>query len=182
WVFGKQAGAMATLKLGLLLCLAAFFAWLCGLIAKPGKPWWRFAILWLVFVAICVWTFPSERSVEQSETDGEWVSFSSAKLDSLQNEGIAVWVNGAADWCITCKMNEAAVFESEEIIKAFAEIPVVKMRANYTVPNDEAAKLFAKYGRSGVPFDLLLTSSRKPVLLSELLTANEVLEALGSAY
>jgi len=191
WIFGKQTGATASLRMGLLLCLAVFFAWLCGLIAKPGKPWWRFAVLWLVFAAMYAfswnqWIDPLVQnragSAETNFKDVEWLPFSIAKLDSLQNEGIAVWVNGMADWCITCKVNEKNVFENEKIKAAFAKTNVVKMQADYTKPNYEALKFFEAHGRGGVPFDLLLTSSREAILMPEFLTADLVAEALEKAY
>jgi len=191
WIFGKQTGATASLGVCLLLCLAGFFAWLCGLIAKPGQPWWRFAVLWLIFAAICVfswnqWIGPIVQSKvnsgEESFENSEWLPFSNKKLDSLQNEGIAVWVNGMADWCITCKINEKNVFESTKIKEIFAKTNVVKMQADYTKPNYEALKFFEAHGRGGVPFDLLLTSSREAILLPELLTTDLVAEALERAY
>ena len=184
WIFAKQTGAAAALTLGLLLCLAAFFAWLSGLIANPGKPWWRFALLWFVFIALCAlswrqWIAQVPSEFAEMSIGAEWVPFSSKKLDSLQSEGIAVWVNGTADWCITCKVNEKAVFENERVKEAFAAIPIIKMQADYTKPNSEALKFFETYGRSAVPFDLLLTSQREPVLLPEILTADMVIEALS---
>jgi len=190
WIFGKQTDSGATFKLGVLLCAGAFFAWLSGLIAKPGKPWWRFILLWFVFAIMYVflwsnWISPQIRETDLNEVsgkDGEWVVFSEERLDSLQREGYAVWINGTADWCITCKMNEKTAFEDEKVKETFEEIPVVKMRANYTNSNPEALKFFQLYGRSGVPFDLLLTAQQEPILLPEILTANTVIETLWRAY
>jgi thiol:disulfide interchange protein len=79
-------------------------------------------------------------------------------------------------------MNEKTAFESEKVKEAFDRIPVIKMRADYTNPNNEALKFFEFHGRSGVPFDLLLTAQKEPVLLSEILTADAVVEALEKAY
>jgi len=189
WLFGRQAGTENSFRLIALLCLAGFFAWLSGLIAKPGKSWRSFALLWLVFAAICVfswklWISPEihEASAEAGSEKSEWIPFSMEKLDSLQGEGVAVWVNGTADWCITCKVNEKNAFESEKAKKAFAEIPVVKMRADYTNPNREALKFFELHGRSAVPFDLLLTSYGEAILMPELFSADAVVEALERAY
>jgi len=181
WIFAKQAGLESSAKLGILLCVACFFAWLSGLIAKPGKPFRRFALLWLVFIIIYVfswnlWFHPQKSNL--CVADEEWVQFSTRKLDSLQSEGLAVWVNGSADWCATCKMNEI-VFEREAIKKAFKEKTIVKMRADYTNSNEEALKFFESYGRSAVPFDLLITSQGKEILMSEILTEDAVIEALG---
>jgi len=178
WVFARETGIECSAKLGVFMCIACFFAWLSGLIAKPGKPWPRFAILWLIFVIIYIfswnlWIHPQINN----NSDEHWISFSQKKLDSLQNKGLAVWVNGSADWCITCKVNEK-VFESKSIRKIFEEKGIVKMRADYTNSNDEALKFFEFYGRSAVPFDLFITSQGKEILMSEILTEDAVIEAL----
>jgi len=188
WIFYKQTGVESSMRLGLLLCVAGFFAWLSGIFAKPGKPWLRFAILWLVFVLIYVfswklWINPQIRNMSLEETiyeNSEWILFSQKKLDSLQSVGIAVWVNGAAEWCITCKMNEKVVFENEKVKELFEKKGIVKMRADYTNSNYEALMFFEKYGRGGVPFDLFLNSHGKTILLPELLTVDDVIEALIS--
>ena len=188
WIFYRQTGPESALRLGLLLCAAGFFAWLSGILAKPGKPWLRFVLLWLVFILIYVfswklWIDPQIRDMSSEEIafeNPEWVLFSQKKLDSLQSLGVAVWVNGAAEWCITCKMNEKVVFENEKVKELFEKKGIVKMRADYTNSNYEALMFFEKYGRGGVPFDLFLNSHGKTILLPELLTVDDVIEALIS--
>jgi len=177
WIFAHETGIESSAKLGVFLCIACFFAWLSGLIAKPGKPWRHFAILWLVFIIIYIFSWNLWINPQTNNSNEQWIPFSIKKLDSLQNEGLAIWVNGAADWCITCKVNEK-VFESEAIKKSFEEKSIVKMRADYTSPNEEALKFFELYGRSAVPFDLLITSYGKTILMNEILTEGAVIEAL----
>jgi len=185
WIFYRQAGTDTSIKLSVFLGLATLFSWLSGMLARPGKPWWRFCSLWLVFVLIYalswnLWIKPqSYDSAKHIDERSEWIPFSTEKLDSLQGEGIAVWVNGTADWCITCKVNEKIAFENEMVKKAFEEKRIVKMRADYTNQNDEAIKFFEKHGRSGVPFDLLITPYGQTILFSELLTVEAVIEALN---
>ena len=181
WIFARETGIESSAKLGVFLCVACFCAWLSNLIAKPGKPWWRFAVLWLVFIIIYVFSWNLWINPQKSEQNEHWLSFSQKKLDSLQNKGLAVWVNGTADWCITCKVNEK-VFESEAIKRVFEEKAIVKMRADYTSPNEEALKFFEFYGRSAVPFDLFIPSHGKAILMSEILTEEAVIEALGVTY
>ena len=181
WIFAKQTGVDASMKLGVFLCIACFFAWLSGLIAKPGNPWWRFVILWIIFIIIYIFSWNIWINPQTNDLNSEWLPFSSKKLDSLQNYGFAVWVNGTADWCITCKVNEK-VFESEAVSKTLEEIHVIKMRADYTNPNHEALKFFESHNRSAVPFDLLLTSSGEAILMKEILTEDAIIEALKKAY
>jgi thiol:disulfide interchange protein DsbD len=190
WVFHRQMGTEPSIRLSVFLFLAVFFAWLSGAHAKPGKPWARFCALWLVFVAIYavswnLWINPQnhhETYIRPTDEKSDWTPFSAKKLDSLQSEGYAIWVNGTADWCLTCKVNEKNVFEDEKVKKIFAETPIIKMQADYTKPNYEALKFFEKYNRNSVPFDLLLTSYGESILLPELLTVDAAVEALGKAY
>jgi len=186
WVFYRQAGIDSSLSLSLLICAAAFFAWLSGILAAPGKPWWRFAFLWLLFALIYIlswnlWVKPqiSGAGIAHNNIEEDWIEFSQKKLDSLQNLGFPVWVNATADWCITCKVNEKSVFKNEKVKSAFAALRVVKMRADYTTQSDEVSKLLELYGRSGVPFDLFLSPSKEPILMPELLYPDIVLKALG---
>ncbi len=182
WIFARETGIESSAKLGVFLCIACFFAWLSGLVAKPGKPFWYFALLWIVFIIIYIfswnfWIHPQTSDSGIAEASEEWVPFSTKKLDSLQSKGLAVWINGSADWCITCKVNEK-VFENEAVKKIFEEKSIVKMRADYTNSNEEALKFFEFYGRSAVPFDLFINSGGKEILMSEILTEDAVIEAL----
>jgi len=178
WIFARETDIGNSAKLGVFLCIACFFAWLSGLIANPGKPFLRFVFLWLVFIIICVFSW--NLWFHPQTTNEEWVPFSTRKLDSLQVKGLAVWVNGTADWCATCKPNEI-VFGSEAIRKVFEEKNIIKMRADITKNNEEAEKFFESYGRSGVPFNLLITSHGKTILMNEILTEDAVIEALNMA-
>jgi thiol:disulfide interchange protein DsbD len=188
WIFDVQTGAFV--KLTALFCVAGFFAWLSHIIANPGKPWWRFCCLWLVFILIYVlsWNLWISPQFKQNNAAGAhtentvWIPFSKEKLDSLQNKSEAVWVNGTAVWCITCQVNKAIVFENEHIKKLFAEKKIIQMLADCSNPNDEALKFFESYGREGVPFDLFLTSRREPILMPEILTVDAVAETLEKAY
>jgi len=183
WIFAHETDIGNSAKLGVFLCIACFFAWLSGLIAKPGKPWSRFVLLWLVFIIICVfswnlWFHPQTNDLCATEESKEWVPFSTKKLDSLQSKGLAVFVNGTADWCLACKPNEI-LFESESIRKVFEEKNIIRMRADITKNNEEAEKFFESYGRSGVPFNLFINSQGKEILMGEILTEDAVIEALG---
>ena len=181
WIFYREVGQDDSFVLAVLLLAAGFFAWLSRIFAKPGNAWWRFVLIWFVFVVICAFfiRFEAEEKTHKEIEDG-WMIFSAERLDSLQNLGEAVWINGTADWCITCKVNEKAVFAQSENL--FEEAHVARLRIDYTNSNEEALKFFEKYGRSGVPFDLLLTSTGDAILMSELLTKDAVKEALGKAY
>lgn len=196
WVFYKQNGADSFFKFCALIYAAIFFAWFSGKFATPNKSWWRFVATWATFILICVlslnlWILPKQENDNHTKETIEktlpqetqiWKPFSKKVLDSLQNEGIAVWVNGTADWCITCKANEKYIFENERINKIFEEKAIVKMQADYTNTNNEALIFFKTYNRSGVPFDILLTPKKEAILMPELLNVDTVISALDKVY
>jgi thiol:disulfide interchange protein DsbD len=122
----------------------------------------------------------------QKKNDDGWMEFSEDLLYSVQEQKIAIWINGTADWCITCKVNEKAVLDKylsagNWQVEGYG-VQIIKARIDYTNSNPEALKFFEKYGRSGVPFDLLLMSDGTPILMSEILTKDAVIEALEKAY
>ena len=86
-----------------------------------------------------------------------------------------------SDWCLTCKTNERLVIETPEIAAAFAERGVVAMKGDWTNPNDEIAAFLKRFGKSAVPFYVLYRPGREPHVFSEILTQQQVLDALAEA-
>jgi thiol:disulfide interchange protein len=108
-----------------------------------------------------------------------WVPFDRQQAESLAASGQAVFVDVTADWCFTCKVNERLVLETPEVARAFSEHAVVAMKADWTNHNDEIAAYLAEHGRYGIPFYLLYRPGDEPHVFSELLTKEDVVEAVG---
>ena len=89
-----------------------------------------------------------------------------------------VFVDVTADWCLTCKVNEGLVLETEEVALAFEQFGVVPMKADWTNPDATIAQFLMDHGRSGIPFYLLYAPGAAPHVFGELLTKQAVLEAL----
>ncbi|HTU17162.1 MAG TPA: cytochrome c biogenesis protein CcdA, partial [Gemmataceae bacterium] len=47
----------------------------------------------------------------------DWEPFSQKRLEDLVNDGKTVFVDFTADWCLTCKANEAAAIERPEVAR-----------------------------------------------------------------
>src|SRR5206468_11888701 len=90
-----------------------------------------------------------------------------------------VFVNITAEWCLTCKFNEANVLESKEVREAFQRRGIVKMKADWTNGDPVITKLLQQFGRPGVPLYVLYPGkNEEPIVFPELLTKSMVLDKL----
>jgi len=134
--------------------------------------------LWLAATAGVV-----ARSVETSE-DAQlisWLEFDRAEAEALAAEGRLVFVDVTADWCFTCKVNERLVLETPAVSDAFSSHSVIAMKADWTNRSDSIAAFLADHGRYGIPFYLLYRPGAEPLVFSELLTQETVVQAVKAA-
>ncbi len=96
--------------------------------------------------------------------------FSEAKLSELRASDTPVFAYFTADWCITCKANEAAAVQRQETADAFAEANVAVLMGDWTRPDPEISKFLEKHGRAGVPLYLYYEPGKEPVILPQILT------------
>lgn len=108
----------------------------------------------------------------------EWLTFDEREAESLAAAGRLVFVDVTADWCLTCKINEQGVLETDAIDQAFDRLGVVTMKADWTNYDDTIAAYLAKFGRSSIPFYILYRPGQEPHVFGELLTKKSVLGAL----
>ena len=84
-----------------------------------------------------------------------------------------------ADWCLTCKTNEAVVLSSETVQGLFAQADAILMRADYTLESPEVTELLRKLGRSGVPaYAVCKPQTASWNVLPEILTTDAIEKAL----
>jgi thiol:disulfide interchange protein len=174
WVAGRQTGVntMAVALCGALLLALGLWLWRYG-------GWRKGAALACVIGAVFIGTgLPSESS--QAKTTEPWTE---EQLNAVRGSNQAVFVDVTADWCITCKVNESAVLNTDTVSAAFKENGVAYMVADWTHYNPKIGEYLQKYGRNGIPFYIVYPAdqSRDPIILPQILTTSMVLEALASA-
>jgi suppressor for copper-sensitivity B len=151
-----------------------------------GKYLWSVLLmvilLGLGIAALNVVDMSRSASVNTNRTAGKnllaWQPFDEAEIRKLADEGRKVFVDVSADWCFTCKVNEATVLETPAVAEAFAQQDVVLMKADWTNRNETIARYMQTFGRFGIPFYVYYAPGKSPLLLSELLTKRKVLDAL----
>jgi suppressor for copper-sensitivity B len=176
--------------------LIAAFPGLATCLPRPGR--WMLTlkkILALALVGTAVWlgwVLWGQLSPPAPESPSapavQWQPFTPAPTTPPQAvaaalaEGKVVFVDVTADWCITCKVNKAAVLDREPVVSALQAPTVVALRADWTNPSDPIAAYLASFGRYGIPFNVVYgPSAPQGIALSELLTRDAVLDALKQA-
>lgn len=115
-----------------------------------GRPVWL-ALAALVLVAAL--GLPTMVRAPQAESAGVLPAqpFSDAALAKARASGKPVFAYFTADWCLTCKVNEAAAIEREDTRAAFAKAGVVVLRGDWTRRDPAITRYLTAQGAAGVP-------------------------------
>ena len=119
--------------------------------------------------------------LDWSGDDVPWQPFDEARIAEL--DGQTVFIDFTADWCLTCKVNEKTVLNTETVRGAMQSAGVVPLKADWTRKDEVITKWLQRYGRAGVPFYLVVPKDRTadPIPLPEVITPDLVAEALARA-
>ncbi|WP_294122998.1 thioredoxin family protein [Sphingomonas sp.] len=169
FLFGLFAGAALT------ICL--FFA---GRIQRAGRPQVRFvAILALVIVIAAVARVPMPTTSHVSAVAGG-ETWSEAAVEKYGAEGKPVFVYFTADWCLTCKVNEAGAIEREATRDAFRKAGVKVLVGDWTNGDPAITRFLESRGRAGVPLYLWYEPGQaEPEELPQILTPGMLVERAG---
>lgn len=143
-------------------------------LALLGTAVWLGSVLWSIL------TPPDANNSSTSRF--AWQPFDTADIARQVAAGKVVFVDVTADWCITCKVNKAAVVDRDPVAAALAAPSVVAMRADWTRPNPAISAYLASFGRYGIPFNVVYgPKAPQGIALPELLTSQAVVDALTAA-
>lgn len=203
WVFSAQTGSIAvTLLLGGFL-LFAFACWIFGKWATPlCKKMTRtigtatsilfFAMgSYVLFLSTSPWAEAMDGNAstnliaEASHGNGksysadEWEAFSPERVAELREQGIPVFIDFTAKWCLICQTNHV-VLSGDEVSAKFKERGVVRMKADWTKRDEIIAAELRKFGRNSVPLYVYYDGNPESEahILPQVLTPDAVLESL----
>jgi thiol:disulfide interchange protein DsbD len=108
-----------------------------------------------------------------------WQPWSSNAVAQSLAEGKPVFIDFTAAWCVTCQINKKTTLSNTEVLQEFKARRVTLLRADWTRRDPAITAALSALGRSGVPVYVLQAPGQSPVVLSELLRVDELLEALS---
>jgi len=104
-------------------------------------------------------------------------AWSEAAVEKYRAEGKPVFVYFTADWCLTCKANEAAAIEREATREAFTKAGVKVLAGDWTNGDPAITRFLESRGRAGVPLYLWYAPGQaEPEELPQILTPGMLVE------
>ena len=189
WVLNQQTGPDGLLAVTSGLVLLVFAIWLLKQSWRPGRAvavltigaslYLVQAVTWQAPVVASVADAPSAAGARPVPQDlNPSAVYSPDALATARAEG-AVFVNFTAAWCITCKVNEVAVLNTDATRELFEANGVTYLKGDWTNEDPVITEALQRYGRSGVPLYLLYRpGSDRAEVLPQILTAGIVESAM----
>lgn len=192
WVFGSQVGVngMAGLIFGLVIVAMGVWIWgAWGNLVKPKKTRIIAGIVAALVLGVggyMQWVaaqqLPPEASYASEGTPHDnskiaWQKWSPEKVEQLVSEGKTVYVDFTANWCLTCQVNKKVAFSDKDVIAYFNDNNIVPLKGDWTRRDAIIKAELQKFGRTGVPTNIIYRPGRVNTLLPEVLTPGVVLNA-----
>jgi thiol:disulfide interchange protein/DsbC/DsbD-like thiol-disulfide interchange protein len=184
WVLGAQASNDAVFALLAGLVLIGMAAWFYGRWAHAGSRWQPAVAVLLAGVGLAV-AWPAPPAAEGHDGSHEaggvaWQPWSPEKVAELTAQGVPVFVDFTAAWCVTCQVNKRVALSDHAVTQAIAAHGIVTLRADWTKQDPRITRTLAELGRNAVPvYALYVPGEPAPRLLPEVLTASLVLGELS---
>ena len=196
WIVSEQAGTVGVELFSAIAIASIACSVLLGKFAKPGVAFIReIAVITLSAIALFSLWFAGiapeyERAaietfntrMQEKMTEDGWFRYSPALIEEFARAKRTVFIDVTADWCLTCKANEAAVLDDEDFIRAMDSLNVALVKADWTRETPEVNALLESMQKSGVPAYAIYPAgdANRQIVLSELLTVDGIVEEIIS--
>jgi len=153
WVLGNQRGidAVGWVLIGAVVLALGLWWWersryRGGVLAR--------AFAWLVVLGallplLQVARLAPPKAAQAASADS--VPYSAERLAALRAEGRGVFVDMGADWCVTCKVNEKAVLDTDAFHALLQRSNAVLMKGDWTNVDPAITAFLQQYKAVGVP-------------------------------
>jgi len=138
---------------------------------------WLVRLPFLLLLIFSLWLIPTSYS-DLDEPKQDQLAYTPKLLEDLRKENALVFLNFTADWCITCKVNEAVALKTSKVRKLIVDKNITYLEADWTRKDPIISSALEQYGRTGLPLYLLFPSKGDPLILPEILTEDILLSYL----
>jgi len=181
WIVGRQAGVnmmAGALAMALMLTISL---WWYGMRQFSDKKSWPVMLPVLVALLLplnVINTTPSIANTNVDLGELETVAFSKSRLAELRADHKPVFLYMTADWCLSCKVNEATSLSSASVVTTFHKAGVKVMRGDWTRGDPAITAFLKEVGSAGVPLYLWYPTDGKARQLPQVLTPSMLTELI----
>lgn len=171
WLLWRQVGSGAALVYPLIaVSMAVILLWHFGAIQRGDRRKWLLGAATLLLVgSLAAATAELARTDHKVAASGS--AFSPEALAKARATGKPIFVYFTADWCLSCKANEAGAINREAVQRAFDKAGVVTLVGDWTNGDPAITRTLAELGRNSVPLYLWYApGAAKPEILPQILT------------
>ena len=181
WVLGQQSGIDGAASLLILLVGLGLLAWSLALQGRARR--WLGSVA-TVAMALLLWAFGPHvtRMAEVAAAPANatataaqgWQPWAPGAAEALVASGRPVFVDFTAAWCVTCQYNKKTTLANSEVLADLHAKNVALLRADWTRRDPAITAALAQLGRNGVPVYVFYRPGKPPVVLTEVLSVDEV--------
>ena len=176
WVLGQQSGIDGAAALLGVLVLISLIIW-----ALTLKGRLRSVIATFSVAAGALFIGATGQNITKIQGNSatanlasDWQAWEPGRVEQLTASGQNVFVDFTAAWCVTCQYNKKTTLSNAQVLADMAAKKVVLLRADWTLRDPAVTAALAQLGRSGVPVYVIYKPGRAPVVLSEILSVDDV--------
>ena len=166
WVYSGLIGQENLLAPLLGLSLVAAATWIYGRWNLPHKSRKVRALALAISAAFAI---SGTVMALPKKTDELWQTWSEETVEELLSDGIPVYIDFTAQWCLTCQVNKKIAY-SDEVLAIAKEKGIVFLKADKTAANPAIEAKLQELGRAAIPVNVLLIPDEEPVITPEILT------------
>ena len=181
WVLGQQSGIDGA---GALLALLVALSMVIWAFTLSGRSRTVITIISIATLALLTGAIgqnvlkPLETSAKAAPGD-RWQAWEPGRVDQILASGQPVFVDFTAAWCVTCQLNKKTTLANTLVLADLDAKKVTLLRADWTRRDPAITAALQQLGRNGVPVYVMYKSGSAPVVLSEILSVDEVRGAIA---
>jgi len=175
WLLARQGTDLLWFGLASATILAAIL-WFYGLTQRGFMMPWHGIVLLTGWAAFVIYGFPTDVRPSVVRLVSNAKPWSEPAVAAQLARGNPIFVYFTADWCLTCKANEAAAIDREAVRDAFKAAKVEVLAGDWTNGDPAITRFLESRGRAGVPLYLWYQPGSEAEELPQILTASMLIE------
>ena len=172
-----RIGGMAALAVALAATIAlAALLFVFGGLQRRGGSFGIVALGLAAVVAVTATGKLPDRTAATSRPVAGAEQWSEARVARHLAQRRPVFVYFTADWCLTCKVNEATAIDRDAVRKAFKQAGVKVLAGDWTNGDPAITRFLESRGRAGVPLYLWYEPGKEVEELPQIMTTSMLID------